>query len=131
MTDASSIPAELKYTKDHEWVRIDGSTAVMGITEFAQGELGDLVFVDLPSIGKSVSKGDTVCVVESTKAASDVYAPIGGKVIEVNAALKDAPEKVNQEPFGAGWLVKLSDVSAQDLASLMSADDYKKHLSGK
>ncbi len=131
MSHGETVPSELRYTKDHEWVRLEGDCAVMGITEFAQSELGDLVFVDLPSIGKTVTRGDTVCVVESTKAASDVYSPIGGKVTEVNVALKDSPELVNKEPFGTGWLVKLAGVSAEEVGGLLSAEGYTKLLSGK
>jgi len=125
------FPANLKYTKDHEWVRVEGDVAVMGITEFAQSELGDLVFVDAPSVGKTVKQGDTVCVVESTKAASDVYAPIAGKVTVSNPALAGAPELVNKTPYTDGWLVKFEGFSAADVATLMSADEYQKHLGGK
>lgn len=125
------FPSDLKYTKDHEWVRVEGNVAVMGITEFAQSELGDLVFVDVPAAGKAVKQGETVCVVESTKAASDVYAPIAGKVKEGNAALSSAPELVNTKPYSDGWLVKLEGFSAADVAKLMSADEYRKHLGGK
>ncbi|MDZ4785187.1 MAG: glycine cleavage system protein GcvH [bacterium] len=124
------FPKELKYTKDHEWVRIQGAMAAIGITEFAQSELGDLVFVDLPAIGKVVKQGETLCVVESTKAASDVYCPVGGKVIEVNTALKDSPDLVNKDSYLKGWLVKLSEPNSADLAKLMDAESYGK-LVGK
>ena len=121
------FPEDLKYTKEHEWVRFDttSGTAVMGITEFAQQELGDIVFVELPNAGKSVAQNDSVCVVESTKAASDVYAPVGGVVAEVNESLSDAPEAINAAPYEAGGLVKLEQVSESDLDSLMDATAYR------
>ena len=125
------FPADLKYTKDHEWVRVEGDVAVMGITEFAQSELGDLVFVDVPAPGKVVKPGETVCVVESTKAASDVYAPISGKVKVSNTSLASAPELVNKTPYTDGWLVKFEGFSAAEVAKLMSADEYRAHLGGK
>jgi glycine cleavage system H protein len=123
-----NIPEGLRYTKDHEWVLVSGEVATVGITEFAQSELGDLVFVDLPALNKGVKAGDTMCVVESTKAASDVYAPITGKVIEVNSGLKESPERVNSDPYGAGWLVKLSDISADEIAGLLDAAGYRKQV---
>jgi glycine cleavage system H protein len=120
------FPAEYKYTKDHEWVRLEGDTAVVGITEFAQAELGDLVFVDLPAIGKSVATHGTLCVVESTKAASDVYSPVAGTVAARNDALSNDPGLINNTPYTDGWIVKLSGVSSSEIAGLMSADEYKK-----
>lgn len=126
-----NFPAELKYTKDHEWVKIEGDIAIMGISEFAQSELGDIVFVDLPAPGKQVKQGETICVVESTKAASDVYAPLGGTVKESNQALGQSPEQVNKSPYKDGWLVKLSGINQGDLAALMTADQYKTFLGGK
>lgn len=122
------VPAELKYTKDHEWVRIEGSSAIMGITEFAQSELGEIVFCELPAIGKNVKQGETVCVLESTKAASDVYAPISGSVSEVNTSLSDDPTKINSASYKEGWLVKLSGVNASELSGLMDAAAYEKHI---
>ncbi|MEY4701769.1 MAG: glycine cleavage system protein GcvH [Pseudomonadota bacterium] len=122
------FPAELKYTKEHEWVRMEGDVAVVGITEFAQSELGDLVFVDLPAVGKSVTAHGTMCVVESTKAASDVYSPLNGTVAEVNSALVNDPSLINKTPYTEGWIVKLSGVVASDVAALMSADEYRKLL---
>ena len=124
-----SIPAELKYTKDHEWVRIEGTSATVGISEFAQSELGEIVFCELPAIGKVVKQGETLCVLESTKAASDVYAPVSGSVSEVNTSLSDDPTKINSAAYGAGWLVKLSGVNAAELAGLMDAASYEKHIS--
>jgi glycine cleavage system H protein len=132
MADAhSKVPHSLRYTKDHEWVQVEGEQATIGITDFAQCELGDLVFVDLPAVGKSVSPGATICVVESTKAASDVYAPISGTVVAVNEALKDAPELVNKDAFGQGWLVRLSGVRPAEVDALMTAEAYQSFLSGK
>lgn len=122
------IPSDRKYTKDHEWVKVEGGLATIGITEFAQGELGELVFVDIPAAGKSFKQGDALCVVESTKAASDVYAPIGGTVKEGNAALQDAPQTVNTDPYEGGWLVKLSGFSEGELGGLMDAAQYEAHL---
>ena len=120
-----NFPNDCKYTKDHEWVRIEGDVAVVGITEFAQGELGELVFVDLPATGKTVAAHDTMCVVESTKAASDVYSPIAGTVNAANTALTNDPGLINKDPHGAGWIVKLEGFSASEVASLMSADEYR------
>lgn len=122
------FPGDLKYTKEHEWVRMEGDVAVVGITEFAQSELGDLVFVDLPAVGKAVTAHGTMCVVESTKAASDVYSPLNGTVAEVNSALVNDPSLINKTPYTEGWIVKLSGVSASDIAALMSADEYRKLL---
>jgi len=125
------IPGELKYSKEHEWVKVEGDVATIGITEFAQSELGDLVFVELPAVGKTVKPKETLCVVESTKAASDVYAPLGGTVREVNNALKQKPELINSSPYAEGWIVKLGGVSAADLAGLMSAEEYRAFLGAK
>lgn len=122
------FPQDCKYTKDHEWVRMEGDTAVVGITEFAQAELGDLVFVDLPAVGKAVTQHGTMCVVESTKAASDVYSPLTGSVAAVNDALSADPGLINKTPYTDGWIVKLAGVSASEIAGLMSADEYKKLL---
>lgn len=125
------FPNDRKYTKDHEWVMLNGTTATVGITEFAQSELGELVFVDLPAIGKEVKAHGTLCVVESTKAASDVYSPVSGKVSEVNAKLGDSPSLVNSQPYTDGWMVKLTGVNASELGVLMDAAAYTKLLSGK
>jgi glycine cleavage system H protein len=122
------FPQDCKYTKDHEWVRMEGDLAVVGITEFAQSELGDLVFVDLPSAGKAVTQGGVMCVVESTKAASDVYSPLNGTVAVANDALSSDPGLINRTPYTDGWIVKLSGVSPEALAGLMSADEYQKLL---
>lgn len=120
-----NFPADLKYTKDHEWVRVIEGGAVVGITAFAQDELGEIVYVDLPAVGSAITQKGVLCVVESTKAASDVYAPISGSVVEANARLADEPALVNSDPYGEGWLVKLSGISESELQSLMSADEYR------
>jgi len=119
------VPEDLKYTESHEWVRMEGNTARVGITEFAQSELADLTFVDLPEAGDEVEAGEEVAVVESVKAASDVYAPFSGKITAVNSELADAPEKINEDPFGEGWLfeMELSDPSAVE--ALLDAGAYK------
>lgn len=122
------FPSDLRYTKEHEWVRLEGGGAVMGITEFAQSELGDIVFTELPPVGKSVTQGATLCVVESTKAASDVYAPVSGKVREVNGNLNNAPELINHSPYNEGWMVKLADIRSDELEKLMTPAQYKEFL---
>lgn len=126
----STVPDELKYTKDHEWIKIEGKTAKMGITNFAQSELGELVFVDLPEVGKTFNQGDTLCVVESTKAASDVYAPLSGKVVEINSSVSGNAGLVNSSPYNDGWLVKFEPTNAKEIDSLMSANDYRKIVGG-
>jgi glycine cleavage system H protein len=119
------FPGDYKYTKDHEWVLISGDVATVGITEFAQSELGDLVFVDLPKVGAAVKQHGTMCVVESTKAASDVYSPLTGTVASVNDALTADPGLINRTPYSEGWIAKISGVSAAEVAGLMSAAEYK------
>jgi glycine cleavage system H protein len=121
--------AETRYTKDHEYIRIEGDTAVVGITDYAQSQLGDVVFVELPEIGKTVGKGDEAAVVESVKAASEVYAPVSGEVTAVNSALEAAPGTVNEDPLGSGWFVKLRIADASEVAGLMSEDEYKAFVS--
>jgi glycine cleavage system H protein len=113
------------YSKEHEWVRVEGDEATIGITDFAQDQLGDVVFVEVPEAGKTVSKGDEAAVVESVKAASDVYAPVGGTVTQGNQAVVDEPSLVNTDPEGEGWFFKLTLADAGELDGLMSEDDYK------
>ena len=113
------------YTEEHEWVRVEGDTATVGITDFAQSQLGDVVFVEVPEAGRQVSKGGEAAVVESVKAASDVYAPVGGEVIEGNQALVDDPALVNSDPEGEGWFFKLRLADTNELEPLMSAEQYK------
>jgi len=121
----SNLPTELKYTKSHEWVQSnDDGTVTIGITDNAQELLGDLVFVELPEEGSVLAAGDQCAVVESVKAASDVYAPISGEIIAINAALEDEPEQVNTDPFGNGWLFKMKPEQPEQIAALLDADGY-------
>jgi glycine cleavage system H protein len=121
----SEIPEDLKYTKSHEWVRVEGDGSVtVGITHHAQDLLGDMVFVELPEVGASLGAGDDCAVVESVKAASDVYSPISGEITAVNEALADSPETVNSDPYGDGWLFRLKPADSADLDNLLSATDY-------
>ncbi|MEQ8698142.1 MAG: glycine cleavage system protein GcvH [Bauldia litoralis] len=114
-----------RYSRDHEWIRLEGDTAVVGITTYAQEQLGDVVYVELPEVGKTLAKGAEAAVVESVKAASEVFAPVGGEVVEVNAALGDEPATVNQSPEDAGWFIKLKLSDKSELDGLMDADAYK------
>ena len=117
-------PRNLKYTKSHEWVRFDGKTATVGITDFAQDQLSDLTYVELPQEGDSVSASDQIAVVESVKAASDVYAPISGTVTAVNKALQDKPELINTDPYGDGWICKIQPDDTSELETLLDSDQY-------
>lgn len=114
----------IRYSVEHEWIRLEGETATVGISDFAQQELGDITFVDLPDVGKVVKKGDSLCVIESVKAASDIYAPAGGTVASVNTQLNDTPETVNSAPETEGWICTLEGVSPADLEDLMTAEQY-------
>ncbi|MCA6381599.1 MAG: glycine cleavage system protein GcvH [Cytophagales bacterium] len=125
-----SIPEGLKYTKDHEWIKVDGNIATVGITDFAQGELGDIVYVDISSVGNQVGQHEVFGTVEAVKTVSDLFMPISGKVIEFNKALDTAPEKVNSDPYGDGWMVKVELSNASEVASLLTAAQYKE-LIGK
>jgi glycine cleavage system H protein len=120
--------AETRYTKDHEYIRVEGDTGTVGITDYAQGQLGDVVFVELPSLGKAVAKGGEAAVVESVKAASEVYAPVSGEVVAVNSDLEAAPGTVNEDPAGKGWFVKLKLKDAAELAGLMSEAEYQDYV---
>lgn len=120
-----NIPSELKYTADHEWVRIEGNTATIGITDFAQGELGDIVFVDISTEGKSLKAGDIFGTVEAVKTVSDLFMPVAGTLSEINPGLSDAPEAVNQDPYGNGWMVKVTLEDGADTSELLDADKYK------
>ena len=119
-----NIPTNLKYSKEHEWVRLEGNKAVVGITDFAQSQLGDVVFVELPTVGVAVVAGKRFSVVESVKAVSDIFAPVNGTVVEINETLNDAPEKVNQDPYGQGWIAVLELTDAAALAELMDSETY-------
>ncbi len=122
----SNIPSELKYVASHEWIRDEGDgTVTVGITDFAQAQLGDVVFVELPEVGTVVAKEDAIAVVESVKAASDIYAPVSGEIIEVNEALVDEPEKANEEPYGGAWFFKVKLTDQSELDDLLTADQYE------
>jgi glycine cleavage system H protein len=125
----SNVPENLKYSREHEWAKIEGDTAVVGITDFAQHELTDVVFVDLPAKGKKVEAGKNLAVVESVKSVSDVFCPLSGEVIEVNTVLNDAPETINKDCYGKGWIAKIKISNNAELNKLLSAADYKKHIS--
>jgi glycine cleavage system H protein len=121
-------PANFHYTKEHEWVRVEGDVGVVGITDHAQKELGDIVYVDLPKPGTHLDQGKTLGSVESVKAVSDIYAPVSGEVVEVNALLSTAPEKLNEDPHGDAWLVKLKLSAPDEIKRLLSAEDYQNYV---
>jgi glycine cleavage system H protein len=126
-----NVPGDLRYSKDHEWVRTsDDNRAVVGITDYAQDALGDVVFVDLPEVGSNVSVGDSIGEIESTKSVSDVYSPLTGMVVEVNSELLDTPEKVNDDPYGEGWMFTLEVADAAAFAELMDATSYTELTEG-
>ncbi|MFQ3577031.1 MAG: glycine cleavage system protein GcvH [Cytophagales bacterium] len=120
-----NFPENLKYTKEHEWIAVDGDTAIVGITDFAQSELGDIVFVDVNTLGKEISKDEVFGTVEAVKTVSDLFLPITGEILEVNNALNNSPELVNNDPYGEGWVVKISIKNKAELESLMSSEAYK------
>lgn len=122
--------SEIRFTDQHEWVRVEGDTATIGITDYAQEQLGDVVYVELPEVGKAMAAGDEAAVVESVKAASEVYAPISGEVVEVNADLEGAPGGVNEDAMGRGWFVKIKLADASEFTKLMDEDAYKSFLDG-
>ncbi len=119
-----ALPDDLRYSKEHEWVRVEGSRATIGITSFASDELGDIVFVELPDVGSSLGQFATFGVVESVKAVSDLFSPISGEVVEVNEALRESPELLNSDPFGDGWIAKVELADASEVDALMDADAY-------
>ncbi len=123
------VPANLKYTKDHEWARIEDAVAVVGITDYAQSQLGDVVYIDLPKVGDVVARGDVIGTIEAVKTVADIYSPVSGEIVAVNSALKDASELVNKDPYGEGWIasIKLSD--SNELDSLLAPADYEKLIS--
>lgn len=125
-----NFPENLKYTKDHEWIRIEGQTAFIGITDFAQSELGEIVYVDITSEGETLEQNEIFGTIEAVKTVSDLLLPTSGKVVEFNAELEDKPELVNEDPYGAGWIIKIELSNAGEIDNLLSADDYKK-LIGK
>jgi len=121
-----NFPSELKYSKDHEWIKVEGNTGIIGITDFAQKELGDIVFLDINTVGQTLKNSDVFGIVEAVKTVSDLFMPVGGKVLEVNAGLEANPEHVNSDPYGNGWIVKISIDNPADLDSLLDAAGYKK-----
>lgn len=125
-----NIPQELKYTKDHEWVKIDGDVATVGVTDFAQGELGDIVYVEVETIGETLDREEVFGTVEAVKTVSDLFLPLSGEVIEFNSSLEDAPEKVNSDPYGEGWMVKIKISDESEISGLMSPEDYKDLIGG-
>jgi len=123
-----NIPAELKYTKDHEWVKVDGDIATIGVTDYAQGELGDVVYVEIETEGETLDQEEVFGTVEAVKTVSDLFMPVSGEVMEVNEALADAPDLVNQDAYGEGWMVKVKMNDTSQVDSLLSADDYKAEI---
>ena len=120
-----TFPSELKYTKEHEWFRIEGDQAVVGITDYAQGELGEIVYVDVTSVGETLAKDEVFGTIEAVKTVSDLFLPVSGEVVEFNAQLEDQPELVNTDAYGEGWIVKIAISDASEIDSLLSADEYK------
>jgi len=120
-----NIPEELKYTEEHEWIRIDGNTATIGITDFAQGELGDIVYIDIDSIGNDLDGNEIFGTVEAVKTVSDLFMPIKGKVLEINSDIESTPEIVNEDPYGRGWIIKIEIPEDQDISNLLSDEEYR------
>ncbi|HSI70496.1 MAG TPA: glycine cleavage system protein GcvH [Gillisia sp.] len=125
-----NIPQELKYTKDHEWVRIEGDVATVGVTDFAQGELGDIVYVEVETVGETLDREEVFGTVEAVKTVSDLFLPLTGEVIEFNESLEDAPEKVNSDPYGEGWMVKIRFTEESEVSDLLNAEEYKEVVGG-
>lgn len=123
-----NFPAELKYTKDHEWIRVEGDVAFIGITDYAQSELGEIVYVDVTTEGETLDKEEVFGTIEAVKTVSDLFMPVGGEILEVNAELEDNPELVNEEPYGQGWLIKIKISDVTEINGLLSAEDYQKLL---
>jgi len=121
-----NVPENLKYTNDHEWALVEEDVATVGITEYAAGELGDVVYVELPEVGATVAKGDSIGTIEAVKTVADIYSPLSGEIIEVNDALNDNSELINKDPFGEGWIVKIKLSDSSELSELLSHEDYKK-----
>lgn len=121
-----NVPDNLKYSKDHEWIRVEGGEAYVGITDFAQSQLGDIVFVDVTSVGETLAQGDVFGTIEAVKTVSDAFLPVGGEVLEFNEALNDSPDKVNSDPYGEGWMVKIKITDPAELDVLLGAEDYAK-----
>ena len=124
-------PNDLRYTKEHEWLRVDGAEAIVGITDFAQDALGDVVFVELPAVGTPLNRGQAFGVVESNKTVSDLFAPVNGRVVAVNQVLRDEPELVNGDPYGAGWMIRMAIGQADEVDSLLDAESYRAHVAAE
>lgn len=124
------IPKDLKYTNDHEWVKIDGDIAIVGITDFAQGELGDIVYVEVETVDETLDREEVFGTVEAVKTVSDLFAPLSGEIIEFNQSLEDEPEKVNSDPYGEGWMIKIRYSDASQLDELLSAEEYSEVVEG-
>ena len=125
-----NIPEGLKFTKDHEWVKVEGNTGTVGITDYAQGELGDIIYIDVTTVGSDVAVGDAFGTIEAVKTVSDMYAPVSGKITEFNSAVNDNPASINQDPYGAGWLVKIEMSNMADPDNLLSPEEYKNLIGG-
>lgn len=122
------FPENLKYTKEHEWIKVEGNIGIVGITDFAQKELGDIVYVDISTVGEVVQKDSVFGTIEAVKTVSDLFSPVTGKVLEFNTSLDSSPEKINQDPYGEGWIIKISIDHPEELNALLSADEYKKSI---
>jgi len=120
------VPKELKYTEEHEWVKVEGDIAIVGITDFAQNELSDIVYVELPEVGKNIKKGDVIATVEAVKTVADVYSPVSGEIIEVNEKLKDEPSIINNDPYGEGWIAKVKMENPEEISALLDHEAYTK-----
>ncbi|HLN52711.1 MAG TPA: glycine cleavage system protein GcvH [Lentimicrobium sp.] len=123
-----NIPVDLKYTKDHEWIKVDGDIAYVGVTDYAQGELGDIVFIEVETVGEVIEEGETFGSIEAVKTVSDMFMPVTAEVLEFNEALNSSPELINKDPYGEGWIVKVRIEDASQLKNLMDAEAYKEHL---
>ena len=126
-----NVPSDRRYRDTHEWAKLEDGLVVVGITDYAQGELGDVVYVELPEVGREVGAGEAVAVIESVKTASDIYAPVSGEIVAVNEALSEHPEKVNEDPYGEGWLFKIKPKDPAELETLLDAEAYKKLLAAE
>jgi glycine cleavage system H protein len=121
-----NIPADLFYTKDHEWLRVEGDNGYTGVTDFAQGELGDIVFVEIETLGETLKKEEVFGTIEAVKTVSDLFMPVGGEVLEINPLLEESPEVVNKDPYGKGWMIKIKIADSSEISGLLSAEEYKK-----
>ena len=123
-----NTPNDIKYTKEHEWVSLDGETATIGITDYAQSQLGDIVFVEFPELNSEINQNETFGVIEAVKTVADLFAPVSGEIIEVNSSLEDSPNFINSDPYGSGWIIKIKINDSNEYNGLMSSDDYEEHI---